>query len=81
MKQTLKAWEYVEKALNIIVKPENKIKYEFLTYNAAIVTYQILRPLMKPIWTKHFIAIIERISNLLEEKDDADFNFRIRYMS
>lgn len=44
-------------------------------------TYQILRPLNKPGWSKHFIAIIERLSNLLEEKDDSDFNLRIRYLS
>lgn len=75
------AWEFIEKALAIIVRPENKLRYEFLIYNAAIVTYQILRPLLKPGWSKHLVAILEKISNLLEEKDDADFNFRIRYLS
>lgn len=77
----MKAWEYIEKALAIIIRPENKLRYEFLIYNAALVTYQVLRPLNKPGWAKNFIAIIEKISNLLEEKDDADFNLRIRYLS
>lgn len=81
LEQTLKAWEYIQKALDIITKPENKARYEFLIYNAAIVTYQVLRPLNKPGWAKHFVAILEKISNLLEEKEDADFNLRIRYLS
>jgi hypothetical protein len=79
--QTMKAWEYIEKAFNIITRPENKSRYEFLIYNAAITTYQILRPLNKPMWSQHFVAILEKISNLLEEKDDADFNMRIRFLS
>lgn len=77
----MKAWEFIEKALAIITKPENKARYEFLIYNAAITTYLVLRPLNKPGWAKHFVAIIEKISNLLEEKDDADFNLRIRFLS
>ena len=81
LKQTMKAWEFIEKAFAIITRPENKLRYEFLIYNAALVTYQVLRPLNKPGWAKNFIAIIEKISNLLEEKDDADFNLRIRYLS
>ena len=80
LEQTLKSWEYIEKALDIIVRPENKQRYEFLIYNSDIVIYEILRPLLKPGWSKHFQAIIEKLSNLLEEKDDADFNFRIRFM-
>jgi len=81
LEQTMKAWEFIEKAMDIITKPENKSRYEFLIYNAAITTYQILRPLNKPIWSKHFVAILEKISNLLEEKEDADFNLRIRFLS
>ena len=77
----MNAWTHIEKALDIIIRPENKQRYEFLIYNSAIITYQVLRPLLKSGWSKHFIAILERISNLLEEKDDADFNFRIRFMS
>lgn len=81
LEQTMKAWEYIEKALAIITRPENKSRYEFLIYNAAITTYLVLRPLNKPGWSKHFVAILEKISNLLEEKEDADFNLRIRYLS
>ena len=81
LEQTLKAWGYIEKALEIIIRPENKSRYEFLIYNTAITTYQVLRPLNKPGWGQHFVAILEKISNLLEEKDDADFNLRIRYLS
>lgn len=36
---------------------------------------------MKPQWSKNLIEIIERISNLLEETDDSDFNWRCRYLN
>ena len=32
-------------------------------------------------WSKHLIEILERVSNLLEEADDSDFNWRCRYLN
>ena len=32
-------------------------------------------------WYKHVVEIIEKLSNLLEEADDSDFNWRCRYLS
>lgn len=36
---------------------------------------------MRPGWSKFIIEVLERISNLLEEADDSDFNWRCRYMN
>jgi hypothetical protein len=36
---------------------------------------------MRPGWANALIEILERISNLLEELDDFDVNWRYRYMS
>ena len=36
---------------------------------------------MRPGWSKHTAEILEKISNLLEEADDSDFNWRCRYLS
>jgi hypothetical protein len=36
---------------------------------------------MRPGWSKHTTEILEKISNLLEEADDSDFNWRCRYLS
>ena len=36
---------------------------------------------MRPGWSKHTAEIFEKISNLLEEADDSDLNWRCRYMS
>jgi len=68
------------KALEIISKPENKQKYSFLVYNASIYTYNILKSYFKPNWSKNFFEILEKISNFLEEIDDIDFNWRIRFL-
>jgi len=36
---------------------------------------------MRPGWSKNTAEILEKISNLLEEADDSDFNWRCRYLS
>ena len=52
-----------------------------MIYNASIKTWQLIRSLMKPGWSKNLVEIIEKISNLLEEADDSDFNWRCRYLN
>ena len=71
----------MRRAIDIATKPENKLKYQFIIYNASIKTWHIIRPLSKPQWSKNFVDIIEKISNLLEEVDDSDFNWRCRYLN
>lgn len=39
LEQTLKSWGYIEKALDIIARPENKDRYSFLQFNASITTW------------------------------------------
>jgi hypothetical protein len=36
---------------------------------------------MRPGWSKFIVEILEKISNLLEEADDSDFNWRCRYLN
>jgi hypothetical protein len=59
---------------------ETKQKYQFLVYNASIKTWHIIRSLMRPGWSRHLAEILEKVSNLLEEADDSDFNWRCRYL-
>jgi len=50
-------------------------------YNSSIKTWQIIRGLLRKGWSNSLVEIVERISNLLEELDDFDFNWRCRYLS
>ena len=52
-----------------------------MIYNASIKTWHIIRGLMRPGWSRQLVEILERISNLLEEVDDFDFNWRCRYLN
>ena len=79
--QVLHSFSFIRRAIDIVVKPENKLKYQFIVYNASIKTWHIIRALMKPQWSKNLVEIIEKISNLLEEADDSDFNWRCRYLN
>jgi hypothetical protein len=75
------AFSFVKRAIDIAVKPENKGKYQFIVYNASIKTWHIIRGVMRHGWSKNLIEILERVSNLLEEADDSDFNWRCRYLN
>lgn len=71
--------KYVREALEIII--QNKQKYQFLAYNASLTTWKIIRPYLKNQWAQNFSEIIEKISNMLEETDDQDIDWRVRFMS
>jgi hypothetical protein len=81
LKQVIKAFSFIQKSIEIINRPENKAKYQFLIYNASITTWHIIRPLIKPGWAKSMAEIVEKLSNLLEDNDDSDYNWRYRYMA
>ena len=81
MKQVLYAFSFVQKAVEISTRAENKQKYQFIVYNASIKTWHILRGMMRPGWSKYIVDVLEKISNLLEEADDSDMNWRCRYMN
>jgi hypothetical protein len=74
------ALSYIMKALEIIAKPENKTKYSFLSYNASVIAYNIIRSYFKPNWSKNFFEVLEKVSAMLEEADDVDFNWRVRIL-
>jgi hypothetical protein len=75
------AFKFIRQAIDIAAKAENKAKYQFVIYNASIKTWHIIRGLMRNGWSRNLVDIIEKISNLLEEIDDFDFNWRCRYLN
>ena len=78
--QTKLAYTFVQKAVETIVKPENKQKYVFLVYNTSVAVWNILRPMMLPGFAKSFTENLEKMSALLEEMDDIDVAWRVRYL-
>ena len=85
--QNLKAEEAIEVLLNsvkdilkgieIINKPDNKEKYFSLLYNSSLITIKILKNYLKIYWGNNFWEVLEKITDLLENGDDLDFNWRI----
>ena len=73
----LESVKSIQKGIELIAKPENKEKYFSIVYNASIITTNVLKNYLKNNWANKFWEIIEKISNLLEEGDDMDFNWRI----
>jgi len=77
----MKAFTYIQRSIEICTRAENKAKYGFMVYNASIKTWHILRGMMRTGWSRFIVDILEKVSNLLEEMDDSDFNWRCRYLS
>jgi len=70
----------IQKGIELIAKPENKQKYGYLIYNSSIITFNILKKYFKSNWSKNFWEIIEKLSNFMEELDDIDYNWRLRFL-
>lgn len=67
----------IQRGIEIIAKPENKAKYASLLYNASVITINILKNYLKINWSKNFWEILEKLSQMIEENDDVDINWRI----
>lgn len=78
--QTKLSYTYIQKAIETIIKPENKQKYTFLIYNTSVAVWNILRPILLPGFSKSFTENLEKISAMLEEIDDIDVSWRVRYL-
>jgi len=70
---------YVKQALDIISKPENKVKYGFLIYNTSVCVYNIIREYIKKDWLKNYTEYVDRLEKLFDEVDEPDYNWRCRY--
>jgi len=69
---------HITAAIEIVTK--NKVKYQALIYNLSVVAWNILRPMIRNGFAKNFIDYMEKVSALLEETDDFDFSWRIRWL-
>jgi hypothetical protein len=78
--QTKQAYTFIQKAIETIIKPENKQKYTFLVYNTSVAVWNILRPMLLPGFSKSFIENLEKVSAMLEEIDDIDVSWRVRFL-
>ena len=74
-----KALSFVGKAIEIIGRNDNRIKYSFLIYNASICVYEIIRPMLKPSWQKFFVEILERLDKMFDDVEEPDYNWRCRF--
>mmetsp|Transcript_632 Transcript_632/g.1142 ORF Transcript_632/g.1142 Transcript_632/m.1142 type:complete len:1749 (+) Transcript_632:55-5301(+) len=80
IEQTRVAYTHIQKAIEVVTKPENKLKYMFLYYNITVTAWRILRPLVKPGYCRSFIDCFERLALLLDECDDPDVGWRARIL-
>ena len=67
IKQILHAYSFIKRALDIITRPENKVKYQYLIYNASVTAWWIVRSALRSGWARGVVEILEKLSQLLEE--------------
>lgn len=78
--QTRTAYTHIQKAIEVVTKPDNKQKYLFLFYNITVTAWRVLRPQLKTGYSRSFIDCFERLSLLLDECDDPDVSWRARVL-
>ena len=73
------AWGYVLEALEVATAEENRPRYDFLVYNAAIVLWDIVYPLLREGAARYASLPLQLVTDALELVDDArDLDLRVR---
>ena len=74
------AWGYVLDALRIATDELNRPRYDFLVYNAAVVLWDIVYPLLRDGAARYAVMPLQTLCDALEEVDDEkDLDLRVRY--
>ena len=74
------AWGYVLDALRIATDELNRPRYDFLVYNAAVVLWDIIYPLLRDGAARYAVMPLQTLCDALEEVDDEkDLDLRVRY--
>lgn len=71
---------YLEEAIKLIAKNvETKKQFSFLIYNASLCVYNIIRPFFRAGWMNQFLEIVLQVEKLLDEVQEPDFNWKVRF--
>jgi len=81
IEQIKKSWETLKAAIEICVLPQNKVKYQFLVYNASITMWKIVRLYVKTTWGAQITEILDKLTAIIEDSDDVDVDWRCRLLS
>jgi tetratricopeptide (TPR) repeat protein len=79
LKQTQKAIAVLLEALEIMLKPENRPRYDFLIYNVSVHYWRISRQILRPGVMQFVVESMSKIVQALEDADDQDKAWRSRY--
>eukprot|EP00002_Diphylleia_rotans_P029704 TRINITY_DN6063_c0_g1_i1.p1 TRINITY_DN6063_c0_g1~~TRINITY_DN6063_c0_g1_i1.p1 ORF type:complete len:2440 (+),score=492.40 TRINITY_DN6063_c0_g1_i1:241-7560(+) len=77
IQQCLYALSFVMQGLTLV---QNDPKYQFLVYNGSVVYWQICRPLMQDRLKVKLIPTMALIVKALEDTNDSDYDWRVRYL-
>ncbi|XP_067091811.1 cilia- and flagella-associated protein 46 [Osmerus mordax] len=82
--QTVGSVEEIEKAaiyfLKAIEISKDKPRYHFLVFNASVLYFQKVRPLMRPRLRQHLVPSLSQVVKALEEVGEPDHSWRAHLM-
>ncbi|KAJ8014503.1 hypothetical protein DPEC_G00040900 [Dallia pectoralis] len=82
--QSLCSVDEIEKAvihfLKAIEISKNKQRYHFLVFNASVLYFQTVRPLLRPGSRQHLVPTLLQVVKALEEVEDQDYGWRAQLM-
>ena len=71
----------VLEAMTVATLGDNMLRYKFLIYNISVTCWRIVNSFLRAGRAKHFVAEMNTVSGALEQSNDADIEWRIRYLS
>uniref|UniRef100_A0AAY5K502 Cilia and flagella associated protein 46 n=1 Tax=Esox lucius TaxID=8010 RepID=A0AAY5K502_ESOLU len=76
--------EKIEKAVNHFLKTmeisKDKPRYHFMVFNASVLYFQAVRPLLRPGPCQHLVPTLTQVVKALEEVGDPDYGWRAQLM-
>lgn len=78
LKHALRAVEHINAAVQVCLEPSRINNYGFLVFNASVVAWQVMRPVMRKGCRKHTLQVLTRLCDALNVLDDPHKAWRAR---
>jgi hypothetical protein len=77
---TLKAVDFIRKALDVAMDANNRPRYDFLVYNASVHYWNVIRPLLRAGVQRYLVESFSHVVKCLETVEESDFTWRCQLL-
>ncbi|GBG31291.1 Cilia- and flagella-associated protein 46 [Hondaea fermentalgiana] len=78
LSRALSASKHIDAAVDVCLDPVRKDAYSFLVYNASVIAWQVMRPIMRQGCRHHTLKLLSKLCEALNAADDPHKAWRAR---